>query len=397
MVNPLLLDDRVQDYLKLHEQTDLARFVFMGSPFVGIRVQELAQQLEGKLKAKDKLPRWYSLPKILFPPKINLEQTSSELTARYKASLIPAKTVADLTGGMGVDSFFFSEKAKDVTYFEQNIDLAHIAEHNFKQFHADNITVVKGDALAEIFTSEKRYDLIYADPSRRNDQKQKLLLLQDCEPNIPQNLPKLFEIAETIMVKVSPLLDISAALDQLQHVSEIHIVAVKNEVKELLFILSKAADKLSTKIITVNISNIDQVKKTNCSYVDALKAKADCSRPKTYLYEPNAALMKSGLFNWISSEYGVEKISVNSHLYTSDKQVNFPGRVFEIKNVLPYNKREIAKILGGKKANITVRNFRETVAQLRKKFKIKDGGERYIFFTTDAREQALVLACEKVE
>ena len=395
-MNPLLLNDQVQDYLKLHIHTPLTRFVLMGSPFNGIQVQELAQQLEGQRRAKEKIPRWHKTAQIYFPPKLNIEQTSSETAARYKAALINADTVADLTGGLGIDSFYFAQRAKEVCYYEQDPALAEIATHNFKCLNAFNISVHTGDAIEKLSTAKIQFDLIYADPSRRDDTDQKVFMLRDCEPNIPENLTTIFAHTATLMIKSSPLLDITLGIDQLQHVATIHIVAIKNEVKEILFILKSQVDTNVLDLVTVNI-NGEKIESTHCDYKRALRAAAHYSQPQVYLYEPNAALMKSGLFSWISSTYKVNKLAVNSHLYTSDKKVDFPGRVFEIQTVLPYNKKNILKTFGGSQANIKTRNFRESVAQLRKRYKIKDGGDNYLFFTTGTENESLVIACKKIK
>lgn len=393
-MNLNLLLPEVQDYLEQQENTDLSRFILSGSPFENIGIQELAQQLEGRQKTRDKLPSWYRTPGIYFPPKINLEQTSGEEAAAYKSALVSGKALADLTGGLGVDSYYFSKKIDEITYCEINASLAKIAVHNFQQLGAENIKVHTEDGIEFLKNTTVHYDHIFMDPSRRTMAKAKVFLLKDCVPNVPENLEFLLTKAERIMVKTSPLLDIQAALEELRAVCEIHIIAVKNEVKELLFVLKNGSLPSEIKLYTANITS-SQIEKTATSYQEALQEEVSYSDPLNYLYEPNAALMKSGLFNWVGNFYKLNKLHPNTQLYTSESYVDFPGRRFKIDAKISYSKKNINNLYKGTKANITTRNFKETVTQLRKKFKISDGGSRYLFFTTCADGSQWVLDCSK--
>ncbi|WP_031425601.1 THUMP-like domain-containing protein [Flavimarina sp. Hel_I_48] len=392
-MNLHLLLPEVQDYLIANEQTDLSRFILSGSPFEDINIQELAQQLEGLQKTKEKLPSWHGTAGIFFPKKVNLEQTSSERAAAYKASLLDGNTLVDLTGGLGVDSYFFSKKMKHVDYCEINEELAFIAAHNFQKLDAGSISLNTQNGIDFLKKQTSFYDAIYLDPSRRDNANSKVFLLKDCEPNVPEHIDFLLSKAEKIMVKTSPLLDIKAGLDELKAVSEIHIVAVKNEVKEILWILKN--DNLPSKItlFTVNITP-DTAISTTADYYEALRSEPTFAPPQRYLYEPNAALMKSGLFNWISAFYKVDKLHTNTHLYTSDALIEFPGRRFVVNNTIPYSKKA-ASFFKGKKANITTRNFKESVAQLRKRFKINQGGDNYLFFTTCEDQAQYIIECSK--
>ena len=393
-MNSLLLLPEVQDYLDQHQDTDLSRFILSGSPFEKISIQELAQQLEGRRKTRDKLPRWYRTPGIYFPLKINLEQTSGELAAAYKAALLTGNSLVDLTGGLGVDSYYFSKTINEITYCEINASLANIAAHNFHQLDAKNIKVHIENGIDFLKNTTAHYDYIFVDPSRRTTAKAKVFLLKDCEPNVPEHLGLLLAKADQILVKTSPLLDIHAALEELQAVCEIHIVAVKNEVKELLFMLKNGALASEIRLFTTNISSFE-TEKTATNYKEALQAQATYNEPLNYLYEPNAALMKSGLFNWIGVFYKLDKLHFNTQLYTSKKYTDFPGRCFKINAKIPYSKKTASNLFKGIKANITTRNFKETVTQLRKKFKITEGGARYLFFTTCADGSQWVLDCSK--
>jgi 16S rRNA G966 N2-methylase RsmD len=393
-LNSLLLLPEVQDYLDQHQDTDLSRFILSGSPFENISIQELAQQLEGRQKTCEKLPSWHGTAGIYFPPKINLEQTSGERAAAYKAALLTGESLADLTGGLGVDSYYFSKEIKEITYCEINASLAQIAAHNFQQLGAKNIKVYTENGIDFLKNATAHYDHIFIDPSRRTILKSKVFLLKECEPNVAEHLELLFAKADQIMVKTSPLLDIHAALEELRAVSEIHIVAVKNEVKELLFLLKNGTLASEIRLYTTNISSFE-TEKTTVNYQEALRAEVAYNEPLNYLYEPNAALMKSGLFNWIGNFYKLDKLHFNTQLYTSEKYVNFPGRCFKINAKIPYSKKIVSNLFKGIKANITTRNFKETVTQLRKKFKISDGGTRYLFFTTCIDGTQWVLDCSK--
>lgn len=389
MINKALLDNEVQDFIKNFEG-DISKLAFAGSPFENVSVQELMQHIESRKKIEKKLPTWFSTPNILFPPKLNLEQTSSEITAKYKASLVNGETLADITGGFGIDSFFFSEKFSAVHHFEIDVSLSEIAQHNFNIFNKHNVHCSSEDGLNNVLNN--KYSLIYADPSRRHDSKGKVFLLNDCQPNIPENTSEILSNCETFLLKTSPMFDISVGLNELKDVTEIHIVAVDNEVKELLWLLKKANEK-PLKIKTVNFTKSGK-EVFNFNWNEA--EKATYSLPQKYLYEPNSAILKSGAFNLISNKLKLDKLNKNTHLYTSKSLIDFPGRSFVIENVVPYTKAEMRAALTFKKANITTRNFPESVTKLRKKWKIADGGEVYLFFVTDLEGKREMLVCSKV-
>jgi len=385
-----LLQDEVQDFI-WNYSGDIGALVLSGSPFPDVPVQLLAEQIQSRRKAEGKLPGWYQTKKVYYPPKLNLEQTSSVLTAQYKASLVKGNTLADITGGFGVDSFYFSEVIPEVLHIEQNEPLSNIAQHNFKVLSKNNITTVVGNGLDVI--SKRKFDIIYADPSRRHQTKGKVFYLTDCEPNIPKHISFLLDRCETLVIKTSPMLDLSIGLEELQFVSEIHIIAIDNEVKESIWILQKGASG-PVQVKTVNLTKRGV---QSFSFLQDEHGNPNYSQPLAYLYEPNAAIRKSGAFNLISERYALGKLHPNSHLYTGDAQQEFPGRVFKIDKVIPYTKKNFRKSFNLEKANVTVRNFPETVATIRKKWKIKDGGDVYLFFTTTLEEQRLVLVCSKVE
>ncbi len=389
-MNQSILHTEVQYFITEHLNSDIAKVLFKGSPFQNISIQELATQIEAKKRAKNKLPTWYGATDIYYPNKLNIEQTSSESTAKYKSGLISGDSLIDLTGGFGVDAYYFSKQFKNVTHCEINTDLSQVVSHNLKQFNVQNIQTVSQNGLIYL-SSQKQFDWIYIDPSRRNDVKGKVFLLEDCSPNIPENLELLLRYTNNILIKVSPMLDITSAINELNFVKEVHVIALNNEVKELLFILEKKYNK-SIAIKTVNISS-KQHQHFNATYKN--ETNIEISLPKTYLYEPNAAILKAGLFGELSA-LNVYKLHQNSHLYTADSFLEFPGRSFIIKHTLPYDKKQLKKLIPSQKANITTRNFPETVVQIRKKTKLKEGGNQYLFFTTDIENKHIVLICEKV-
>ena len=390
-MNRALLNSEVQEFLEEQYKTEVSKMAFRGSPFEGISTQELLVQLSGKKKAEKKLPLWFGTRGIIYPPNLNLEQTSSEVTAKYKASLVAGASLADLTGGFGIDSYYFSEKIEKVRHLELNPELQEIAEHNFEVLGAKNIISEACDALNFLKNTSERFDWVYIDPSRRDEAGGRVFFLSDCLPNVPENLDILQEKAENILIKTSPLLDLQAGLNELENVREIHVVAVDNDVKELLWVLNKNA----SEGIEIKTVNFQKKEKQVFNGIFGGNPPENYSEPKNFLFEPNAAIMKSGLFGRLGNELGLEKLHPNSQLYTSDTPVNFPGRRFKVLQILPFRKKQLKKDLQLKKANITTRNFPESVAELRKILKIKEGGESYLFFTTLQNEEKVVLLCKK--
>lgn len=392
-MNLALVRPDVQAYLEEHCHTPIATFIFKGSPFSDITIQELAQQLEGKRRIKSKLPLWHETKGILFPPKVNIEQTSSQVTAQYKANLMKGQSIIDITGGLGIDCYYFSKVIPQVTHVEMNEELSAFAKANFETLGASKITTVIGDGIQYLSSQNAIYDTIYVDPGRRTDAKGKVFMLKDCLPNVPEHLDLLLSKCTTLWIKTAPILDITAGLNELTNVSEIHIVAVKNEVKELLWRID-AIQPTETVIHTINSTN-NSTDSTSFSLKELYNSEATYDIPKRYLYEPNAPLLKSGAFNWMSTHYAIDKLHQHTQLYTHDELISFPGRRFKIKQIVPYNK-QIKKALAIKKAHITIRNFNISVVELRKKLKITDGGDVYLFFTTLLDNQKVVLVCEKV-
>ncbi len=392
-MNKNILHTDVQEFISCNLNSDITSILLKKPFFSHISNKEIAEQILAKQKCQKKLPTWYNAPNIYFPHKLNVEQTSSEETATYKSELVDGKRVLDLTGGLGVDSYFFSKKADTVIHCEINDELSDIAAHNFQVLGAGNVRSLSCDGLAYVKAMPDSFDWIYVDPSRRNDLKGKVFQLADCLPNVPEHLDLLFGKANHILIKTSPLLDLSIGINELKFVKEIHIVAVHNEVKELLWILQSGFTG-DVQIKTIN-SIKGQRQYFNFPILDEKMAVPTYSPPQKYLYEPNASILKSGAFKTIGNTYGLFKLHEHTHLYTSERHIEFPGRSFKIENVYPY------KDIGFKKtsltkANVTARNFPQTVSQIRKKHKIEDGGTIYLFFCKTTDGLLTVIKCSRM-
>jgi len=392
-LNKDILIAGVQNYINNNLNTDIMSVLLQKSNFDAISSKELAQQIEGKKKCAVKLPTWFGAAEIYYPLKLNIEQSSSEKTALYKASLLSGNSLLDVTGGFGVDSYFFSQNIVDVTLCEISRELSEITAHNLNVLRANNIKVFNVDGIEYLSKSDQSYDWIYIDPSRRDKTKGKVFKLSDCSPDITEHLDLLKKKSKAILLKTSPLLDITMGLTELKNVEEIHVVAVNNDVKELLWII-KDNNLPDLLIKTINIKNTqDEVFEYKRSNENSTKS--EFSKPLDFLYEPNAAILKAGAFKTLGNKFHLKKLHEHTHLYTSVKQVNFPGRVFRILSTHPYSKKSIAA-LNIEKANITIRNFPIKVADIRKKYKITDGGELYLFFVKDLNNKLLVLKCSKI-
>lgn len=391
MLNLDLLRIDIQEFINSNINANLSKLALLKNPFPEVDWRSILEQIEGKSKAKDKLPTWFKAQNIIYPPKVSIEQTSSEVTAQYKASLISGTRLIDLTGGWGIDDYYFSKTFDKVVHCEINSNLSKIAAHNFKQLNATNIECFEGDSIEYIQESNELWDWMYIDPSRRNESKGKVFMLKDCAPNVPDLLDFYFSKAKAILIKTAPLLDLTAGLSELSNVFCIHIVAVNNEVKELLWELHKDyVEVTKIKAIHINKGVIESFE------VPVEAGKVTYGLPELYLYEPNSAIMKSGAFDAVSVVFNLKKLSEHSHLYTNSTVIDFPGRKFKIDKVINYNKIALKNNLMNKTANITVRNFPESVADIRKKWKIKEGGDVYCFFTLDANNNKIVLFCSKI-
>ncbi|WP_299116574.1 class I SAM-dependent methyltransferase [uncultured Winogradskyella sp.] len=390
-MNSSILNTDVQDYINNNLNEDISRLLLKGISFPNVEAKSIIEQIEAKKRCEKKLPTWYNALGIYFPNKLNIEQTSSEKAAAYKSNLVKGESLIDLTGGFGIDSYYFSKRINNITHCEINRNLSEIVKHNYNILSVKNITCLNESGIDALKRIDKPYDWIYIDPSRRDDAKNKVFLLSDCTPNVKTFQSLFLKYAKNVMIKTSPLLDISATLNQLNNMKTIHIVAINNEVKELLWILEKDYAG-SVEIKTVNIQkNNTQV--FDFKYEDEPNVNVSYNSPLDYLYEPNASVLKAGAFNSVCN-LSVHKLHKHSHLYTSKELMDFPGRQFKIEKIVPFNKRVFSKEKITK-ANVTTRNFPLSVGDIRKKLKIKDGGNVYLFFTTNIDEEKVILVCIK--
>ena len=387
-----LLSSKIQEFINFNLDTDVTRLALSKNPFPEIEYTSIINQIKAKQKSKEKLPLWYTTSNIIFPSNISVEQTSSEVTAKYKLEIVSGDTLIDLSGGFGIDDYYFSKKIKSVTHCEINSELSKIVAYNFNVLNAINIKCINQNSTDYLKESNDFFDWIYIDPSRRNEKKGKVFMFEDCEPNVPDLLTLYFSKSNNILIKTAPLLDLQAGIEELKHVKKIHIVAVQNEVKELLWEITKGYEGI-VKIVSVNI---EKDKQTFVETIHQKEYNVEFSLPLKYVYEPNASILKSGSFDAISQIYDCQKLHKNSHLYTSNTLIEFPGRRFIIENIITLQKSEVKEHLIGKKMNISTRNFPIKVEELKKKYKIKDGGTTFAFFTTNIENKKIALICKKI-
>lgn len=393
MNNKLLAKD-VQDYISTNLNADVNQIALAKSPFEGIIAAELATQITAKKKSEKKLPTWFNSQDIYYPPVLSIEQTSSETTAKYKSALAKGNTLIDITGGFGIDSYYFSKSVKSVTHCEINPELSAIAKHNAQALQATNIEFKAEDGIAYVMASDTSFDTIYVDPARRAE-KGKVFMLKDCTPDITSNLDALLEKSSRIIVKTAPLLDISAGLSELKQVSEIHIVSVKNECKELLWIIDKGYNG-DTKVIAVTLNN--EIEKDFSFYRSSSNGSIqfiDDLNTGDYLYEPDAALLKSGAFNLIGATYNLLKLHPQTQLFSSATvNKDFPGRIFKIEAVLTTAALKKQENLKG---NVIVRNYPAKPEDLVKKYKIKADQNQFLIFTKVGNGENVVVRASIIQ
>lgn len=395
------------EFIREYRERDIRQLALQANRFPDVDMPYALDQIQGWQIARRKLPKWAACDGVIFPPHLSMEQCSSEPTAQYKLNLAMewasrvghASRMTDLTGGFGVDFSFTSCAFAAATYVERNEQLCHIVEHNLPLLGLNNATVVCADAVEYLSTVEQQ-TMLFLDPARRDEHGAKTVMLADCTPDVVQLLPKLLEKSRFTMLKLSPMLDWHKAVDDLQGtVREVHIVSVGGECKELLLVLSTVVES-ELKVYCADLSIASD---TSSLFVYTPGSSAPVANStfniqhSTFLFEPNASIMKAGCFDELAAAYGVSPVSRNSHLFLSDEPVEgFPGRSFVVERVTTMNKGELRKALVGiEKANIATRNFPLTVAELRKRLKIKDGGDVYIFATTTAEGEHLLLISRK--
>lgn len=430
------MNQATQDFIRQHQDDDVRQLAFLASKYPEVDMPFALNQIRGRKMARVKLPRWASLEGIIYPPHISMEQCSSESTALYKAELaarllgLPASSFSeeigfvDLTGGFGVDfSYIAARLGVKSMYVERQAHLCEAAKENFERLGLKNAIVKNGDGIEVLHSFLPKKDdaasaddslgiiydqplsllktklglkLIFIDPARRDDAGNKVVSLKDCTPDVTVLQEEMLSKADYVIIKLSPMLDWHRAISELNHVREVHIISVNNECKELLLVLSARNMGGNLRIYCVN-----DAQSFVCDEMDmessSVKIAPSTLEEMLYLYEPNASLMKAGCFGVLSDRYDARMLSKNSHLFVSQAPIEaFPGRSFRIIAVSSFNKKELKRHLSGiTKANIATRNFPLSVAELRKRLKLKDGGETYIFATTLSDESHVLVITEK--
>lgn len=396
-----------EEYIDLHRLDDVRALALRSAP-EGIDIKWCLQQIEGWQKAREKLPRWAGTDGLWYPPVLSMEQCSSEQTAEYKrgvaSRLLPEdsgrQAFADLTGGYGIDFSYLAPLFGTSTYVERNPELCRIAGHNFEHLYLDGASVVCADSTEFLEQGGLACGLIYLDPARRDNAGRKTVAIADCTPDVVQLQDRLMTVSRFVMIKLSPMLDISAALSVLRHVREVHVVSVRGECKELLFVLYSTYEGSPT-YYAANLGLADEVFTcTDEQRKRALLRVAEedvASASATCLYEPHASILKAGIQDVLCERYGVAKLHPMSNLFVSASPVHdFPGRSFRIVASCGFNKKELRAMLTGvSKANITVRNFPASVAEIRKKLRLAEGGDVYLFATTVADGSHRLIRCVK--
>ena len=388
------IDPELSAYIRAHRDDDVRHLALSDQKRLGDSLNYALNQISGWQKAKEKIPSWSEIDDLVYPPHLSMEQCSSEQTAAYKATLVRGESFTDLTGGFGVDFAFIARNFKQATMVERNAELCEIAMHNLPLLGLPNAKVVNGDGMDHLRQMEP-VDVIFIDPARRDQQGRKTVSIADCEPNLLEVLETLHARAKKILIKYSPMLDITLAIKELKCVESVHDVSVENECKELLFLLSEKTAG-SPLFHCVNLSKRGETRYTFTMEEERNATIRQAGSLGKYLYEPYSSLLKAGAYKSLCTHFPVEKLAVSSHLYTSDEPINdFPGRAFRVVDTFTLNKKEVKEHLGNvKKANIAVRNFPLSANELRNRLKIKEGGDIYLFATTHM-EKRLVIMCEK--
>ena len=381
-------------FIEENARADVRSLALQAKKYPQVDMAMAVVQIAGRQIAEAKVPSWYHTEGLLYPKHLSMEQCSSEATAIYKAGLVEGDSFADLTGGFGIDCSFLSRKFKQADYVERQAELCELAKHNFPLLGL-SIGVHNEDGV-EYLKQMQPVDCLFLDPARRDGHGGKTVAIADCEPDVSALEDLLVEKAKKVMVKLSPMLDLSLALKHLKYVREVHIVSVNNECKELLLILQK--ESASTDIIIHCEHIVNASEHQSFSFTQEQERTSDCpfaTEVGVYLYEPNASILKAGAYRSLTQTYACKKLHASSHLYTSEQFIeDFPGRRFKVEAVSGFGKKELKEFLQGmEKANLTIRNFPSSVADLRKRLKLKEGGEDYVFATTLADESKVMIKC----
>lgn len=384
------IDPLVKKLVELHYHSDLDALALKSFP-EEVDVDFLINQIKGHRKAREKLPEWAKNNQIIYPPYLSMEQCSSQFTAQRKALFFDGTTVLDMTGGIGVDAYYISKKVDKYTLVEQQSNLASINQHNFKHLGQENIEIVVGNSI-DLLKKELNYDIIYLDPARRkntkSDKNSRAFFLEDFSPNVVSIYEKLFETSTKIIIKLAPMLDVQAVIEQLPDVKTTVAISYKNEVKELLVILSKKKEQRRRIAINLLDSSMRE------QYFES-EEKPDVTCPnskfKKYIYEPNKAILKLQLQNHVGMYYELEKLDAFTHFYTSDELIaNYPGRIFEVEKELPMKQKAFSSVFLSDKAHVISRNHPLSSEQIRNRFKLIAAGNDYLIACTNIGKKKLI-------
>lgn len=393
--------EKVQIFAREHRQDDVRRLALQAAKYPDMDFSFALHQIKGWQVACKKLPSWAAHEQLLYPQQLSMEQCSSEQTVRYKQQLVQRLcgqtqnegTLVDLTGGLGVDFSFMAQGFRQAYYVEQQVELCALAKYNFPLLGLSSAQIICGDGTTFLQSMADQAMVIFLDPARRDATGSKTYAIEDCTPDVALLSDELVNKAQWVLVKLSPMLDWHAAVAQLKHVCEVHIVSVGGECKELLLVMQQHRDEQPLQLYAVNDGKV-----FTCSAEEA-QQRTPLLQTSTfdYLFEPHASLMKAGCFAALSARYGVKGLATNTHLFAAMMPVNdFPGRQFRVLAVTPFSKKSLRSALHGiEKANLAVRNFPLSVVELRKRLKLKEGGEHYLFATTIGTMHALII-CKKI-
>lgn len=397
-----MMNEATIRFVRQHREEDVRTLALKAQRDSDVDLPWALDQIQGWQTARRKLPSWAAIDGIIYPPHLSMEQCSSELTAIYKCGVLERipmvcdKTLIDLTGGFGVDFAYMSKCCHKALYVEQQEHLCETARHNFELLGLDHVSVIHGEAenILEDLDTNPASTLLYLDPARRDSNNSRTYAINNCTPNVLELKNRLLEVAHHVLIKLSPMLDWHKAVSDLGHrVAEVHIVSVANECKEMLVLLS--ADHEGEP--TIHCVNDDQslIYRPSLDSGSPILASGENA---AYLYEPNASIMKAGCFGVVTERYPVKALSADSHLFVSNERImDFPGRKFAITAITTLNKKELSKALEGiTRANIAVRNFPMSAQDLRKRLRLHDGGDRFIFGTTSGNSQHLLYLCQKL-
>lgn len=395
------------EFIRNHKNEDVRTLALQAKRYPQVDMNQAVTQIAGRQIAEKKIPSWATNDNIVYPKHLSMEQCSSEITARYKAQLVCGETFADITAGFGVDCSFISQNFKHAHYVERQEELCNIAKHNFNVLGLTHIEVHNMDGVEFLKTMDK-VDCLFLDPARRDSNGGKTVAISECEPDVSSLENLLVEKGKIVMIKLSPMLDMHSALNELKFINRVHIISVNNECKELTIMLKKedidsnSPYNTSEKEIVISceqVVNNLEIQHFDFTYSEEKNAKCMYTEiVGRYLYEPGAALLKAGPYKLLSDRFGTKKLHPNSHLYTSDEYIEFPGRRFEVIETSTFGKKELKAFMQGlEKANLTVRNFPATVADLRKKLKLKEGGDTYIFATTLNNGEKTLIKCRQAK